>query len=304
MCPVPFRPIRRPVQDRPEYPLRGRRHLAMACRRNRDAAPQARVRHQSSRHWETARHDMICRDSKRLFLPCQTLLCKRGEIQQYTPQLMQHRFLRATRTRVAIATVRQGDGSGRAILAPLAPLASTAQMFAMLFAGILIRCSACWRGDGNPKTTARICHAGTTRETKRPASISASSPRFLRGTKKNPPAAGFFFSLPNPVTRTSVAFDWCPRGDSNPHDLRRYHLKVVRLPIPPPGLMLLDFSACSLLLPGPWGPGLRPAAPWREPAGPRGLRRCRPGLAPALLPAVGPRAAHFAVWRAGCQDLP
>src|SRR4249919_3472609 len=28
---------------------------------------------------------------------------------------------------------------------------------------------------------------------------------------------------------------WCPRGDSNPHDLRRYHLKVVRLPIPPPG---------------------------------------------------------------------
>src|SRR5687768_547164 len=30
---------------------------------------------------------------------------------------------------------------------------------------------------------------------------------------------------------------WCPRGDSNPHDLRRYHLKVVRLPIPPPGLV-------------------------------------------------------------------
>src|SRR5690242_5660728 len=28
---------------------------------------------------------------------------------------------------------------------------------------------------------------------------------------------------------------WCPRGDSNPHALRRYHLKVVRLPIPPPG---------------------------------------------------------------------
>ena len=28
---------------------------------------------------------------------------------------------------------------------------------------------------------------------------------------------------------------WCPRGDSNPHDLSRYHLKVVRLPIPPPG---------------------------------------------------------------------
>src|SRR5690606_11925967 len=28
---------------------------------------------------------------------------------------------------------------------------------------------------------------------------------------------------------------WCPRGASNPHDLSRYHLKVVRLPIPPPG---------------------------------------------------------------------
>src|SRR5690606_4334390 len=28
---------------------------------------------------------------------------------------------------------------------------------------------------------------------------------------------------------------WCPRGDSNPYDSRRYHLKVVRLPIPPPG---------------------------------------------------------------------
>src|SRR4249919_4322395 len=28
---------------------------------------------------------------------------------------------------------------------------------------------------------------------------------------------------------------WCPKGDSNPHDLSRYHLKVVRLPIPPSG---------------------------------------------------------------------
>src|SRR6185312_4117429 len=31
-------------------------------------------------------------------------------------------------------------------------------------------------------------------------------------------------------------FSWCPRGDSNPHGVTRYHLKVVRLPIPPPGL--------------------------------------------------------------------
>src|SRR5690606_14960290 len=29
--------------------------------------------------------------------------------------------------------------------------------------------------------------------------------------------------------------EWCPRGDSNPYDLSRYHLKVMRLPIPPPG---------------------------------------------------------------------
>ena len=31
---------------------------------------------------------------------------------------------------------------------------------------------------------------------------------------------------------------WCPRGDSNPYDLSRYHLKVVRLPIPPPGQVM------------------------------------------------------------------
>src|SRR3546814_18270005 len=35
------------------------------------------------------------------------------------------------------------------------------------------------------------------------------------------------------ATRTA-RMCWCPRGDSNPHDLSRYHLKVVRLPIPPP----------------------------------------------------------------------
>ena len=32
--------------------------------------------------------------------------------------------------------------------------------------------------------------------------------------------------------------EWCPGGDSNPHGLPRYHLKVVRLPIPPPGQFL------------------------------------------------------------------
>ena len=29
--------------------------------------------------------------------------------------------------------------------------------------------------------------------------------------------------------------NWCPGGDSNSHAIRRYHLKIVCLPIPPPG---------------------------------------------------------------------
>lgn len=29
---------------------------------------------------------------------------------------------------------------------------------------------------------------------------------------------------------------FCEGGDSNPHELPRYHLKVVRLPVPPPPL--------------------------------------------------------------------
>ncbi len=32
-----------------------------------------------------------------------------------------------------------------------------------------------------------------------------------------------------------LSYKWCPREDSNLHALRRYHLKVVRLPISPPG---------------------------------------------------------------------
>jgi len=35
--------------------------------------------------------------------------------------------------------------------------------------------------------------------------------------------------------RRPFLLPWCPRRDSNPHDFRRYHLKVVRLPIPPRG---------------------------------------------------------------------
>lgn len=39
--------------------------------------------------------------------------------------------------------------------------------------------------------------------------------------------------------------NWCPRGDSNPYDLRRYHLKVVRLPVPPPGQVCCSvFDRC------------------------------------------------------------
>src|SRR5690606_15181575 len=46
--------------------------------------------------------------------------------------------------------------------------------------------------------------------------------------------------------RPRLALVWCPRGDSNPHDLSRYHLKVVRLPIPPPGqIFTLSPYACT-----------------------------------------------------------
>src|SRR5690606_7082336 len=38
-----------------------------------------------------------------------------------------------------------------------------------------------------------------------------------------------------PPSRDAPSGEWCPRGDSNPHSRSRYHLKVVRLPIPPPG---------------------------------------------------------------------
>ena len=52
-------------------------------------------------------------------------------------------------------------------------------------------------------------------------------------------------SLSRPIDR------WCPGKDSNLHGCPRYHLKVVRLPIPPPGLKLTfrpsrRLSACPL----------------------------------------------------------
>ncbi len=48
------------------------------------------------------------------------------------------------------------------------------------------------------------------------------------------------FYLAMITTRKNKQANMVPRGDSNPYDLRRYHLKVVRLPIPPPGLTLRD----------------------------------------------------------------
>ena len=33
---------------------------------------------------------------------------------------------------------------------------------------------------------------------------------------------------------------WCPKGDSNPHDLNHHHLKVARLPIPPSGQIFFN----------------------------------------------------------------
>lgn len=40
---------------------------------------------------------------------------------------------------------------------------------------------------------------------------------------------------------------WCPGGDSNSHAIRRYHLKIVCLPIPPPG-----HSCFCMAKPMPW----------------------------------------------------
>ena len=37
------------------------------------------------------------------------------------------------------------------------------------------------------------------------------------------------------LTRVCLWNFWCPGRDSNPHASRRYPLKIVRLPIPPPG---------------------------------------------------------------------
>ena len=39
---------------------------------------------------------------------------------------------------------------------------------------------------------------------------------------------------------------WCPGGDSNSHAIRRYHLKIVCLPIPPPGHRCLSIKKDKL----------------------------------------------------------
>ena len=83
-------------------------------------------------------------------------------------------------------------------------------------------------------------------------------------------------------TRVSLSFrvsailaetlHWCPRGDSNPYDLRRYHLKVVRLPVPPPG------QVCCLVLDRRLG-GCRHLTLTRGRSGGCRRRSCRYGVA-------------------------
>ncbi len=43
--------------------------------------------------------------------------------------------------------------------------------------------------------------------------------------------------------------NWCPGGDLNSHELPHYHLKVARLPIPPPGLRIIDYFVLILVFP-------------------------------------------------------
>jgi hypothetical protein len=80
-------------------------------------------------------------------------------------------------------------------------------------------------------------------------------------------------------TRRGGFLCWCPKEDSNLHDLRRYHLKVVRLPIPPSGLVLtISSPVCHRLsfpelpapasarvyrncLPEPWAPPAHRSSP-------------------------------------------
>jgi hypothetical protein len=50
------------------------------------------------------------------------------------------------------------------------------------------------------------------------------SQKLLEVKKGQPEISGEFLTL---------ASDWCGRGDSNPHALRRHPLKMVRLPVPP-----------------------------------------------------------------------
>ena len=59
-----------------------------------------------------------------------------------------------------------------------------------------------------------------------PAPVPRSTPPLPTSQKQKPPhSSGGFSFQPE-----------CPGEDSNLHALRRYHLKVVRLPVPPPGL--------------------------------------------------------------------
>ena len=55
-----------------------------------------------------------------------------------------------------------------------------------------------------------------------------------RRTRRNP-RCRTTFKRKSRRNSAALMFNWCPGGDSNSHAIRRYHLKIVCLPIPPPG---------------------------------------------------------------------
>lgn len=93
-------------------------------------------------------------------------------------------------------------------------------------------------------------------------------------------------SLTNPLCYASkTSLFWCRRGDSNSHDFRRYHLKVVRLPIPPrrqgARILAIRFAFVSNPIAARWGYRFRRQVRLRIPTGLRVRPRTpAPGAAP------------------------
>ncbi len=67
-----------------------------------------------------------------------------------------------------------------------------------------------------------------------------------RRTRRNP-RCRTTFKRKSRRNSAALMFNWCPGGDSNSHAIRRYHLKIVCLPIPPPG-----HSCFCIKKPRPW----------------------------------------------------